>query len=42
MFIIEIILSFLAIALPVLIAVTPTLTERKIMGGMQQRYGQML
>jgi NADH-quinone oxidoreductase subunit H len=40
MFIIEIVLSFLAIALPVLISVAYlTLAERKIMGGMQQRYG---
>ena len=40
MFIIEIVLSFLAIALPVLISVAYlTLAERKVMGGMQQRYG---
>ena len=36
MFIIEIVLSFLAIALPVLISVAYlTLAERKVMGGMQ-------
>jgi NADH-quinone oxidoreductase subunit H len=40
MFIIEIVLSFFAIALPVLISVAYlTLAERKVMGGMQQRYG---
>lgn len=40
MFILEIVLSFLAIALPVLISVAYlTLAERKVMGGMQQRYG---
>ena len=40
MFIIEILLSFLAIALPILISVAYlTLAERKVMGGMQQRYG---
>ena len=38
MFIIEILASFLAIVLPVLISVAYlTLAERKIMGGMQQR-----
>jgi NADH-quinone oxidoreductase subunit H len=40
MFILEIIASFLAIVLPVLISVAYlTLAERKIMGGMQQRLG---
>jgi NADH-quinone oxidoreductase subunit H len=40
MFIIEILASFLAIILPVLISVAYlTLAERKIMGGMQQRLG---
>jgi NADH-quinone oxidoreductase subunit H len=40
MFIIEIILSALAIILPVLISVAYlTLAERKVMGGMQQRKG---
>jgi NADH-quinone oxidoreductase subunit H len=40
MFLIEIFLSFLAIVLPILIAVAYlTLAERKIMGGMQQRHG---
>ena len=40
MFILEIITSFLAIILPVLISVAYlTLAERKIMGGMQQRMG---
>jgi NADH-quinone oxidoreductase subunit H len=40
MFILEILASFLAIVLPVLISVAYlTLAERKIMGGMQQRLG---
>jgi len=40
MFFIEILLSFLAIVLPVLIAVAYlTLAERKVMGTIQQRYG---
>jgi NADH-quinone oxidoreductase subunit H len=40
MILIEILLSFLAIALPVLISVAYlTLAERKVMGGMQQRFG---
>jgi len=40
MFLIEILLSFLAIVLPLLIAVAYlTLAERKVMGSMQQRYG---
>lgn len=40
MFVLEIIASFLAIVLPVLISVAYlTLAERKIMGGMQQRMG---
>jgi NADH-quinone oxidoreductase subunit H len=40
MFSLEIILSFLSIALPVLISVAYlTLAERKIIGGMQQRHG---
>jgi len=40
MFALEIIASFLAIVLPVLISVAYlTLAERKIMGGMQQRMG---
>jgi NADH-quinone oxidoreductase subunit H len=40
MFALEIITSFLAIVLPVLISVAYlTLAERKIMGGMQQRLG---
>jgi NADH-quinone oxidoreductase subunit H len=40
MFFIEILLSFLAIVLPVLISVAYlTLAERKIMGGIQQRFG---
>jgi NADH-quinone oxidoreductase subunit H len=39
-FFLEILLSFLAIVLPVLISVAYlTLAERKIMGGVQQRYG---
>jgi NADH-quinone oxidoreductase subunit H len=40
MILIEILLSFLALVLPVLISVAYlTLAERKIMGGMQQRMG---
>lgn len=40
MFILEILLSFFSIVLPVLISVAYlTLAERKIMGGMQQRLG---
>ena len=40
MFLIEIILSFLAVAVPILISVAYlTLAERKVMGGIQQRYG---
>jgi len=40
MFFLEILFSFLAIVLPVLISVAYlTLAERKIMGGMQQRFG---
>jgi NADH-quinone oxidoreductase subunit H len=40
MFLIEIIISFLIVGVPVLISVAYlTLAERKIMGGMQQRYG---
>lgn len=40
MFFIEILLSFLSIVLPILISVAYlTLAERKVMGGMQQRYG---
>tara|TARA_B110000008_G_C16945302_1_gene554160 strand:- start:1579 stop:1959 length:381 start_codon:yes stop_codon:yes gene_type:complete len=40
MFLIEIVLSFLAIALPILISVAYlTLAERKVMGSMQQRFG---
>lgn len=40
MFIIEIILSFLTIAVPILVAIAYlTLAERKIMGSMQQRFG---
>lgn len=40
MFIIEILLSFLSIVLPLLIGVAYlTLAERKVMGGMQQRFG---
>jgi NADH:ubiquinone oxidoreductase subunit H len=40
MFIIEVVISFLIIVLPVLISVAYlTLAERKIMGGMQQRLG---
>jgi NADH-quinone oxidoreductase subunit H len=40
MFILEILLSFLSIVLPVLISVAYlTLAERKIMGGIQQRLG---
>lgn len=40
MFVLEIVTSFLAIVLPVLISVAYlTLAERKIMGGMQQRMG---
>jgi len=40
MLFIEILLSFLAIVLPVLISVAYlTLAERKVMGGMQQRFG---
>jgi NADH-quinone oxidoreductase subunit H len=39
-FFLEILISFLAIVLPVLISVAYlTLAERKIMGGVQQRYG---
>ena len=40
MFFIEILLSFLAIVVPVLISVAYlTLAERKVMGSMQQRFG---
>jgi NADH-quinone oxidoreductase subunit H len=40
MLILENILSFLTIALPILISVAYlTLAERKVMGGIQQRYG---
>ena len=40
MFLIEILLSFLAIVVPVLISVAYlTLAERKVMGSMQQRFG---
>lgn len=40
MFLIEILLSFLAVALPVLISIAYlTLAERKVMGSMQQRFG---
>ncbi len=40
MFLIEIVLSFLALALPILISVAYlTLAERKVMGSMQQRFG---
>jgi NADH-quinone oxidoreductase subunit H len=40
MLIVENILSFLTIALPILISVAYlTLAERKVMGGIQQRYG---
>jgi NADH-quinone oxidoreductase subunit H len=40
LFVLEILLSFLAIVLPILISVAYlTLAERKIMGGMQQRLG---
>merc|ERR1712159_277239 len=40
MFLLEIFLSFLTIALPVLISVAYlTLAERKVMGSMQQRFG---
>jgi NADH-quinone oxidoreductase subunit H len=40
MFLLEILCSFLAIALPILISVAYlTLAERKVMGAMQQRYG---
>jgi len=40
MLFIEILLSFLAIVLPILISVAYlTLAERKVMGGMQQRFG---
>lgn len=40
LFVLETLLSFLAIVLPVLISVAYlTLAERKIMGGMQQRLG---
>jgi NADH-quinone oxidoreductase subunit H len=40
MFLLEILLSFLAIAVPVLISVAYlTLAERKVMGSMQQRFG---
>lgn len=40
MFIVEIILSFLTIAVPILVAIAYlTLAERKIMGSMQQRFG---
>lgn len=40
MIFLEIFLSFLAIALPMLIAIAYlTLAERKVIGGMQQRFG---
>ena len=40
MLFLEILLSFLAVALPVLISIAYlTLAERKIMGAMQQRFG---
>jgi len=40
MFFVEILLSFLIVVLPVLISVAYlTLAERKVMGGMQQRFG---
>ena len=40
MFLIEILLSFLAVAVPVLISIAYlTLAERKVMGSMQQRFG---
>ena len=40
MFLLEILLSFLALILPVLISVAYlTLAERKVMGAMQQRFG---
>jgi NADH-quinone oxidoreductase subunit H len=40
MFLLEIVMSFLAIILPILISVAYlTLAERKIMGSMQQRVG---
>ncbi len=40
MIFIEILLSFLSIVLPILISVAYlTLAERKVMGGMQQRFG---
>lgn len=40
MFLIEILLSFLALILPVLISIAYlTLAERKVMGSMQQRFG---
>ena len=40
MFAIEILLSFLTIAVPILVSVAYlTLAERKVMGGMQQRFG---
>jgi NADH-quinone oxidoreductase subunit H len=40
MFLIEIILSFLGVAVPILVAIAYlTLAERKIMGSMQQRFG---
>ena len=40
MFFLEIVVSFLAVVLPVLIGIAYlTLAERKIMGGIQQRFG---
>jgi len=40
MFLVEILLSFLALILPVLISIAYlTLAERKVMGSMQQRFG---
>jgi NADH:ubiquinone oxidoreductase subunit H len=40
MFLIEILLSFLALVLPALIGIAYlTLAERKVMGSMQQRFG---
>ena len=40
MFLLEVLLSFLALVVPVLIAVAYlTLAERKVMGAMQQRFG---
>jgi NADH-quinone oxidoreductase subunit H len=40
MFLVEIILSFLTIAIPILVAIAYlTLAERKVMGSMQQRFG---